>query len=78
MNQEGIFNRIRYWLFGRPSPKCGVEYCRSLRDDRCRGGNCTQHCRSMLGCNGVCIQLQSGKEQWRNAVNAVLKPEKAD
>jgi len=30
-------------------------YCDGIRDPRCMGGNCTQHCASVLGCNERCL-----------------------
>lgn len=69
---KGLFPWLRELFFGPPPavptansaatadrPECAVSYCGSFADPRCKGGNCTQHCASCIGCNGICIKAAS-------------------
>ncbi len=51
----------RYWPTRTtkvlPPSECAHEYCASRVDVRCAGENCTQHCQSVLGCEGACIRV---------------------
>lgn len=42
---------------------CGYDNCHGRSDPRCVAGNCTYHCRCVLGCKGVCIdEAAKGRE----------------
>jgi hypothetical protein len=46
----------------RYSGPCAAGSCSGLADLRCGGGNCTYHCQSMFGCNGVCLRSWEAKQ----------------
>lgn len=42
--------------------KCAHAFCHSRADPRCVSGNCTEHCRSAMGCFAGCLHA------WEDAV----------
>lgn len=54
-----------YWLRNR-EPRCGEEYCGSLRDPRCEALLCRFHCNSSLNCRGACLleAEEDAEEEW--------------